>query len=552
MVAALALAGCGNGGGGDNDGGDTGDGDGETLARQECPGDPGCPDEGDGVFRAGAAAVDVTPTDLMEGPSFVDADGNAMYERRIDSYTDTNGNGVFDALWIAGFDYGRPAMSVHDPIEARVLAMTRNATTVVLVSADFMGFFHPSIDDIRLLLPAGVSDEIDLLLWSSTHNHEAPDMLGMWGLDETHSGQDPAYLAFVQQRVAEGIVEALDARVPATVVHGSIRAEDAGGSQANLLEDSRDPAVINPFLNALHVVAAEGGATIATVVNYGSHPEELWGSNMELTSDFPHYLRLAVEEGVPGYFEGLGGICIYVQSTCGGLIGPRHVVPLALDGTATTANTFQGAEALGQRLAQFTMEALDPANGAVAEAAPDLRFRTRELKLLVENITFQAAFLLGIFPREMTDYDPTYPFDDHNVPSIQSELVYLRIGQASMATVPGELFPELFLGGYDGSYSGGYPLVLPDNPNPPDLTAAPEGPYLRDLLAADGSAFQWLIGLGQDEVGYLMPSYDYKLDERAPYIDRPPGDHYEETNSLGPSAMPRILQNLTEMLADPL
>jgi hypothetical protein len=188
----------------------------------------------------------------------------------------------------------------------------------------------------------------------------------------------------------------------------------------------------------------------------------------------------------------------------------------------------------------------------VAEAAPDLRFRTRELKLLVENITFQAAFLLGIFPREMTDYDPTYPFDDHNVPSILSELVYLRIGQASMATVPGELFPELFLGGYDGSYTGGYPLVLPDNPNPPDLAAAPEGPYLRDLLAADGSAFQWLIGLGQDEVGYLMPSYDYKLDERAPYIDRPPGDHYEETNSLGPSAMPRILQNLTEMLADPL
>ena len=558
MLLAAAASACGPDGGSPadaadaDDSSDAGDGDTPPLARRECPGDPGCPDEGDGVLHAGAAAVDLTPTDLKEGPSFVDVDGDAMYERRVDSFTDANGNGVFDAYWIGGFDYGRPAMGVHDPIEARVLALSRNRTTVVLVSADFMGFFHNSIVEVRERLPAAAAAEVDLLLWSSTHNHEAPDMLGMWGIDETHSGQDPVYLAWVQQQVAEAVVEALDARVPATLVHGSIRAEDAGGSQAHLLEDTRDPVVINPFLNVLQVLAADGGATIATVVNYGSHPEELWGSNMLLTADFPHYLRRAVEQGVPGHFDGLGGVCIYVQSTCGGLIGPRHVAPRTLDGLETTPNTFEGAEALGHQLARFALAALDPAHGAVAEAAPELRFRSRELMLRVENITFQAAFLLGIFPREMYDYDPDYPFDDHNVPSILSEVVYLRVGESSMVTVPGELFPELFLGGYDGSYTGGYPLVQPDNPNPPDLAAAPAGPYLRDLIAADGSRFQWLIGLGQDELGYLMPSYDFQLHPAAPYVDRPEGDHYEETNSMGPSAVPTIFAALEELLAEPL
>ncbi|MBI5486179.1 MAG: hypothetical protein HY905_02480 [Deltaproteobacteria bacterium] len=532
------------------DGGDTADAGAVPLARRECPGDPSCPGDGDRVFRAAAAVVDITPLDLLEGPSFVDADGNAMYERRFDSFTDADGDGRFDALWIAGFDYGRPAMGVHDPLEARVLALSRNDTTVVLVTADVMGFFHDDILELRERLDPAVSAEVDLLLWSSTHNHEAPDFLGMWGPDETHSGRDPDYVSWIQDRVAAGIADALARLEPATLVHGSIRAEGPAGSQEHLLEDTRDPVVINPFLNVLRLVAADGATTIATVVNYGSHPEELWGSNMQLTADFPHYLRQAVEDGVPGHFDGLGGVCLYVQSTCGGLIGPRHVRPLTLDGAETEPNTFEGAEALGQVLARFALDALDPANGAVAEADPELRFRSRELLLRVDNYAFQAAFLLGVFGRALYDYDPDYPFDDNNVPDIVSEVVYLRVGESSMITVPGESTPELFLGGYDGAFAGGYPLVQPDNPNPPDISAAPAGPYLRDLVAADGSRFQWLIGLAQDEVGYLLPPYDYQLHPTQPYIDDAPGDHYEETNSLGPRAVPDILEALGELLAE--
>jgi len=100
----LTLAACGADGGSPADGGDTGDrgdapdGDAVTLARRECPGEPDCLDEGDGVLRAGAAVVDITPLDLKEGPSFVDTDGDAQYDRRTDSFTDADGDGRFDAF----------------------------------------------------------------------------------------------------------------------------------------------------------------------------------------------------------------------------------------------------------------------------------------------------------------------------------------------------------------------------------------------------------------------------------------------------------------------
>ena len=59
---------------------------------------------------------------------------------------------------------------------------------------------------------------------------------------------------------------------------------------------------------------------------------------------------------------------------------------------------------------------------------------------------------------------------------------YLRIGPASIITNPGELTSELFLGGYDGSLAGTYPLFDPRKANAPDLSLAPLPPYLIDRM----------------------------------------------------------------------
>jgi hypothetical protein len=53
-----------------------------------------------------------------------------------------------------------------------------------------------------------------------------------------------------------------------------------------------------------------------------------------------------------------------------------------------------------------------------------------------------------------------------------------------------------------------------------------------------------IVGLANDELGYILPKEDYV------YPDDPfdPGDHYEETMSIGPEAGPRLRSAVRAML----
>jgi hypothetical protein len=92
----------------------------------------------------------------------------------------------------------------------------------------------------------------------------------------------------------------------------------------------------------------------------------------------------------------------------------------------------------------------------------------------------------------------------------------------------------LAIGGYDGSHINAPDAELfdPKGTNPPNIDDAPAGPYLKDRMSGDT---KWIIGLGNDEVGYIIPEYNFKLHETMPYLDEADGDHYEETRSLGPN-----------------
>ena len=114
--------------------------------------------------------------------------------------------------------------------------------------------------------------------------------------------------------------------------------------------------------------------------------------------------------------------------------------------------------------------------------------------------------------------------------------------------MPGELFPEAALGGYDGSLTGSdlYDIVTEGNENPPDLDLAPEGPYIADGMSAPN---KWIVGLGNDELGYIIPSFNFELHERSPYLDEAEGDHYEETNSLGPDTEALVSEQADRLLS---
>ena len=47
-----------------------------------------------------------------------------------------------------------------------------------------------------------------------------------------------------------------------------------------------------------------------------------------------------------------------------------------------------------------------------------------------------------------------------------------------------------------------------------------------------GGTYRWLIGLGNDELGYIIPKYDFQLATTNPWVNQAEGNHYEETNAI--------------------
>lgn len=309
---------------------------------------------------------------------------------------------------------------------------------------------------------------------------------------------------------------------------------------ANLIRDSRDPWVVDETISAAHLVDTEG-APIATLINYGCHPETLASDNLYITSDFVHGLRRAVEVGsqwqtAPGR-PGLGGPAIYINGAVGGMMTTLGVHVVNPDGESYQAASFEKADSIGQMLGEMALDAV-----ALGEeiTAPSLRFAAKRFRAKVRNTTFQLMFDLGVLEREVFDAGA------QGGKEIETEMALIELGPIQMLTVPGELLPELAIGGYDGSHVGapGASLVKPDNPNPPQLDEAPPGPYLEDRM---GGTYRWIVGLGNDELGYIIPEYDFQLADKMPWLNEAEGDHYEETNSLGPD-MARLVDEFADLL----
>jgi len=525
--------------------------------------------DGEGELQAGAGAEPITPTcwekwldcgddGICPGdPEWVEADsgeGNGEYNKQKEAFLDCGcdqlcpgdegysapdegeADGIFRGAWLAGFGNGRPANSVHDDIWARTIALRQGDTTVALVSIDVVGFFYDDVEDVRAqVVDAGI--DVDHVIISSTHNHEAPDTLGQWGLSVGTSGVDPGWLAELKQNVVVSVAQAVDSIEPVEmlVTSADVSEEVPEKGTRNFINDKRDPRIVDETMGVAWFRSVADGSTVATLVNFGNHPEALAHRNVELTSDFSHYLRDGMENGVAWEstpVEGLGGTSIYLQGAVGGMMTPLDTEVTDRDGNLFNDATFEKAQAIGHTMAS---QALDALSEATVQVEPTLSIRAAVLYLPIHNYAFQAMFLMGVFDRDAHNYDPEANLDDFNVPELKSEMDLLDIGPLRILSVPGELLPELAIGGFDGSHTitGEYqdPIYDIDQANPPNLDNAPEGPFLKERM---GSQHNWILGLGNDELGYIIPEYNFILDEQVAYLREAEGDHYEETNSLGP------------------
>jgi hypothetical protein len=101
---------------------------------------------------------------------------------------------------------------------------------------------------------------------------------------------------------------------------------------------------------------------------------------------------------------------------------------------------------------------------------------------------------------------------------------------AEIVTIPGEIYPELTNGGITRYPGADYP------------DAAFE-PVLRGQLK---SSYQFIFGLANDELGYLIPKAEW--DNQPPWLLNRPQRWYGEINSVGPDVAAVVLRGLAKLI----
>lgn len=516
---------------------DSGDGDNLMTIDDYCPGQPHCTGEGDGLLRVGVARRSIVP-DLVE-TAWNDSNGNFRRDAS-EAFLDSNMNAVFDAHWLAGFGYGRVATGTNDELSVVALSLQWNDVSVAIAYVDVIGLFEDELEKIRAE-PALQALGIDHILLGATHTHEAPDTIGLWGPDELGRGVNDEFMALLRTRTADAIVAAVAAAKPARMRVAQVVTED-GGSTLAYVNDVRDPIIYDPTVTVVRFTDdAAPSTTLATLVNWASHPEYTGRKNNRMTADYVHALRRTLEQGDPATATpGLGGTTLFIQGPLGGQIGPGGpVVPLDSSGSPVVDDGLPKAEAAGRSVGLLALDAIGGAAEVTGET--DLEYRTAEIFVAVENRALQLAHTLGILERDLYLYDSALPPSTENIPYVRSRVTFLRVGPLGMITCPGELHPELWVGGYDGAFSWGQP-TLTVTENAPDLDDAPNAPYLRDLvLDSPGVEYGFVAGLGEDWLGYIIPEFNFVIPVDNPYLDEADGDHYEETYAVGPLSEEQIV-----------
>ncbi|HEY7544301.1 MAG TPA: hypothetical protein VID27_05435, partial [Blastocatellia bacterium] len=275
-------------------------------------------------------------------------------------------------------------------------------------------------------------------------------------------------------------------------------------------------------LRVMQFVSARN-RTIATLINWNTHPESMEDENTLMTSDFPHAAREMVEKK-------LGGTAVYISGDIGAveIIGDSNNksgdrtrfdgkdFPLVKRGVRP-AFTFERTDAIGRDVAKAVFDALGRAEWS---AVGGIEVKKARLTVPMDNRGYMFLLAKGVLdtgkkPAEGQPY------------TVDTWVYAITLGDAQIITTPGELFPEVFYG-----------VEKYRRRDCPEAdTHRPMEPGVRERMT---KKYKFVFGLCPDELGYIVPGYDFltpSFDLSGPHKAKDPcktkgiPDHYHETNS---------------------
>lgn len=485
-----------------------------------------------------------------------------------DPCEDLNGNGKCDQLFFGGYFnfkhvkqnkwelfrkglrrhpelYNTPD-GVHDDLYARAMVLKIGGKKIGFVTVDAVGLFYADTLKIRRM----VKDRgFDLVIVQATHNHSGPDTMGLFGpvstpwlpkaaldlargKDPLHvvDGKHPKFMSYIYEQSAKALIEADQKTQSARLYFGKAAVPDFDGK--NVILDNRDPQVWD---REVHTLQARDlfNRPIATLANFGIHPESFYIRITKMSAD--------ISGSLAAQLETQGGVGLHSNAALGGIEGNDmygYDDPKAsLSVPEELKLRWKGIEKIGEMISKAS---LDSARSGKPAQIGKVGIVTRKIFIPVDNQFFLSLSKQGAL--NLPRYTNGAP--DPNGQDILTEMNLIVLQDpkgepiAEIFTVPGELLPEIYLGGFLPPEKAANPL-------------APKTPILKNYLRAPN---QFLMGLGNDELGYVVPLNDFLFPSRRHSFmaqkDKFGRKHSLETKSASSQLSQIVAYNLIGMLEE--
>lgn len=396
-------------------------------------------------------------------------------------------------LYVAGYRNGVEITGVRDLQRASAVWIDNGGPGALLIGVDCVGLSSATVGEIRARL-APFLRETDCAAVNvfATHTHAGVDTFGLWG-PPVRDGKNPDFMEVLISACAEAARLARADRRPGELRLGST-------AIPGLLRDSREPQVFDDRLHQLRFLPSDGSPAVRMLF-YSAHAESMRSDNTLVSRDYPGVAADSIAAAT-------GDRTLFLPGAVGGLIMTEVLVPGEFDAAENCRLT-------GEAVAQAALSVAPAEEKAISPDA--LSFSSEPVTIPLDNSLFLYYKFLGILGNEAVQGSGATGY------ALRSSVSALRLGSGAasvtLALLPCEIFPELVTG---ETLTAGDPLPL--------ASLCP-----GELL---------IVGLCNDELGYVVPPSAFRVDEKLPYFvpseDGTGENHYEETNSVGPLAAARI------------
>jgi hypothetical protein len=414
---------------------------------------------------------------------------------------------------------------IHDPLQADIVILENGAESVVLIDLDWCEAALDTISGIKKAISKKTGIEYKNICITMSHTHSGPDVSGCFNTTGL-SDMSKMYIAATSEKIANATAEALSASEEVFIGFGRACEERLSFNRRVFFKDGslhmnweilENPGIgtdelnnpegpIDSELSVVKFCSREGGLK-AILVNFTLHPAILVMEDMLFSKDFIWGLEKRLKE------EYGQEVLIYFANGAEGNI--NHIDMWNRE----QKRSWYEAERVGTLLAEGVIKLNDK---ITVKKQDTLGITFEILKVPVRKIPeeqIESAKNLwkdcrGIIPG-LTDGLPdewyawsVIKLSDDMCKTRELELQVIRIGEAAIATLPGEIFVE----------------------------------YGLEIKSKSPFDFTMLFGLANQSVGYVPTVHAFKNGGYEPKTC--------EYSALIPEAGDMIIDKLLQMLME--